>query len=357
MERLIPRIREISERIVETEERRRKLGEFLRSVSGELDIIKNVRPSGLDGVSVAAVDGGIAKKSLHGFDAVLVRAAGVRFAYVSDRVDRVDYFPSRIPVPHADIIEALSDLEWSYFTSLMRMGLEARLSSECIDRFSPTMLLMDGSIVPHHMDRPSRNSRMYERYLSVVDDYRNLYEKAQATGTALAGVIEDSRGVSFCKMVKEDILSRISHPRAGELASILDKTRDTNLLYWALKKGERSSVFPYSESAEEHPVLKDFGEWGKRVWSFYLKTAERDRPVRVDFLSRENPEKEADSISSILLPISGQHSEYGLPAPLIEADNVAKLSEEEVENFYSNIISFTGNIPGVMKLRRETRPF
>jgi len=64
-----------------------------------------------------------------------------------------------------------------------------------------------------------------------------------------------------------------------------------------------------------------------------------------------------NQIASILLAISGQHSSYGLPAPIIEADNVAKLSDNEMENFYFQILAFAGNLPSIMQLRRETRPF
>ena len=80
--------------------------------------------------------------------------------------------------------------------------------------------------------------------------------------------------------------------------------------------------------------------------------------LMVDFLcNNEDPIGVADRLSSVLLSVSGHHSGYGLPAPLIEADNVAKLSDQEVENFYSHILSFAGNIPSVMKLRRDQRPF
>ena len=143
-----------------------------------------------------------------------------------------------------------------------------------------------------------------------------------------------------------------------DMSQLLEKTRDTNLLYWMLDKGQRSRIFPYSEKPEEHPVLREFGDLAGRVNSFYLKTAEYDRPFRVDMLAGGNDIiGEADHLASVLLSISGHHSGYGLPAPLIEADNVAKLSDSEVENFYSHILSFAGNIPSVMRLRRDQRPF
>ena len=69
-------------------------------------------------------------------------------------------------------------------------------------------------------------------------------------------------------------------------------------------------------------------------------------------------EKEAeDRLASVLLSISGQHSSYGFPSVLIEADAIARMSEQEVDNFYSHILTYAGNIPSVMKLRREQRPF
>jgi hypothetical protein len=358
MERLVPRIMEIAGKIKETEGKRRQLARFLREISVELDLIKEVKPHFMNDIRVVGVDGGIVKKSLHGFDCVLARAAAACFHYKNDSTEKVEYFPSRIPVPKADIIEALSDIEWSYFTSIMRLRLESDTAIEVMERIKPDLLLMDGSIVPHYMDRPSKTSALFGNYSEMVGSYMKLYSGSLDSGVMLAGVIEDSRGVSFCNLVKEEILSRIEHKKVPDLQSTLEKTRDTNLLFWVLNKGERSKVFRYTESVKDHPVLKDFEEFGRRVYSFYLKTAQRDRPVRVDFLSSDkDTDAQADRISSMLLAVSGHHSGYGLPAPLIEADNIAKLSESEIENFYSNIISFTGELPGVMRLRREQRPF
>ena len=153
MERLVPRIMEIAGRIKETEGKRRQLARFLREISVELDLVKEVKPRFMDGVKVIGVDGGIVKKSLHGFDCVLARAAAACFHYSKDRTEKVHYYPSRIPVPQADIIEALSDIEWSYFTSIMRLRLECETATEVLDKVRPDLLLMDGSIVPHYMDR------------------------------------------------------------------------------------------------------------------------------------------------------------------------------------------------------------
>ncbi len=358
MERLIPRIKEIAQNIHRTESKRKRLADFLREVGKETDMLFSVEPDPLDGVSVCGVDGGIAQKSLHGFDCILVRAAAACFRYKAGKISRADYYPSRLPEPHADLLEALSDMDWAHFSSIMRQTTEATTAGQALKELKPDILLMDGSIVPYYSDRPARTSDVFRNYKVMLDQYMQLFRSAMDKDIILAGVIEDSRGTSFCSIIQKDVLSRVTHPRTGEMSNLLEKTRDTNLLYWVLKKGQRSRIYPYSEKPDEHPVLRDFGDLAKRIYSFYLKTAKYDRPIRVDFLcNNEDPIGVADRLSSVLLSVSGHHSGYGLPAPLIEADNVAKLSDQEVENFYSHILSFAGNIPSVMKLRRDQRPF
>lgn len=353
MDKFLPEIKRLADRISETEMKRKKLAGFLREINNEIKIIQKIENDPLDDIKIVGIDGGISKKSLHGFDFMLVRAAGALFHYKKGRFHKVNYFPSKLPKPKPYIMEALSDLDWAHSASIERQDTEIVTAIECIDRFQPDVLLLDGSIVPHYSDRPSKVSGVYERYERMLDHYKTLYKKAVDTNTMLAGVVEDSRGLMFCNMIKNDILSKVKHSIVPELIGILDKTRDTNLLYWALERGERSSIFRYSETPDEHPVLKDLREYAKDIHSFYLKTAVLDRPVRVDTLDW----KQCDQMASIILAISGHHSGYGLPVPLIEADNIVKLSDNEMEFLYSQIMGYVGNLPGVMKLRREQRPF
>jgi len=358
MERLIPKIRDIADRIKYTENQRKKLANFLKEIGEDKRIIFPSGKPNTQGMRVVGIDGGLARKSLHGFDCVLVRSVATCFYYRNDKVEKVEYIPSKMPAPEADIIEALSDLDWSYFTSTMRQSSEVRTALEALDKFKPDILLMDGSVVSHHSDRPARTSAIYPYYKTLIGLYEKLYQKALESETIVAGVIEDSRGVSFCNMIDREIMPNIEHPILPEVRDILQKTRDTNLLYWVLDKGERTSIFPYSKKTEEHPILKEFGDLGKKINSFYIKTAEYDRPIRVDFIAEFGEEGETvEKLSSVLMAISGHHSGYGVPAPLIEADNVAKMSDNEIDNFYTHILSFAGNIPSMMRLRRDQRPF
>jgi hypothetical protein len=356
MEKLIPRIREIAGKIAETESRRRGVAMLLREATPKLGLFHRVEPSGLKEIKVVGVDGGMAKKSLHGMDCVLVRSVGACFSYQNSRMKEVSYHPSKLPPIQAEVTDLMSDIDWNYYTSIVRGSSEVRTAISCVEKFSPELLLMDGSIVPHHADKPARLSPAYQAYKAMVSDYGRLYDSCASSGTMLAGIIEDSRGARFCDIAKGQISAFIGDGPAEPVAELLSRTRDTNLLFWALQKGERTMNFGYCEDPREHPILRDFDEkYSMRLSSFYLKTAELDRPIRVDYMKdRDGIE---DSLASILLAISGHHSSYGLPAPIIEADNVAKLSDNEMENFYFQILAFAGNLPSIMQLRRETRPF
>ncbi|MEM5812510.1 MAG: DNA double-strand break repair nuclease NurA [Candidatus Aenigmatarchaeota archaeon] len=356
MDRLIPKIREIAKRIAENESRRKSLAELLRAASPKAGFFHRIEKTHLKDIKIVGVDGGIAKKSLHGMDCLLVRSAGVCFHYANGRIKSVDYFPSKIPPVEAEVADTMSDLDWAYYSSVIRQSSEVGTAIKCMEKFRPNLILMDGSIVPHHSDKPSRLSPAYPIYKKMVEDYHRLYECCVSSDTIIAGIIEDSRGMRFCDIARKEIASLLAGSDLENAADLLCKTRDSNLLFWALKKGERTMSFPYSDEPKDHPVLRDFDErYSLRMSSFYLKTAEWDRPVRIDYIrDREGIE---DEISSILLSISGHHSAYGIPAPIIEADNVAKLSEAEIENFYSQIVAYAGNLPSIMRLRRDSRPF
>ncbi len=353
MDEFLPEIRKMAARISETEEKRRKLAGFLRDANPETKLLSTVEADPLKDVKVVGVDGGISKKSLHGFDFMLIRAAGALFHYKEGKFRKVEYHPSRMPRPRPYIMEALSDLDWAHSAAVERQDLEIRTAIECMELFRPDILLLDGSIVPYYSERPGKGSSVYGRYVEMIGDYRTLYSRARETGTLLAGVIEDSRGTMFCDMLGKDILPGMRHQAIQSLSKILEKTRDTNMLYWTLRRGEMSRVFRYAQTPSEHPVLKELPEFASDVHSFYLKTAEFDRPVRVDVLGKDS----AASAASIILAISGQHSCYGIPAPLIEADNVVKLSDNEMEVIYSQMMGYLGNSSSAMRLRREQRPF
>jgi hypothetical protein len=235
-----------------------------------------------------------------------------------------------------------------------RQIAEVNTARETIEKFKPDIIFLNGSVVPHYVEKPVEHSLLYPPYRRMVEVYLKLFESARKNKTILAGVIEDSRGTRFCEIANQKILSESNKP---ELKILLDRTKDTNLLTYALNLNERSFVFKYSANPEDHPMLREFGqELANLVFSFYLKTAEFDRPIRIDFLSTEKTVDVANKISSLLIATAG-HSSYGMPPVLIEADQRAKLSEKDLETFYLDLINKAGNLPGLFNLRRDQRPF
>jgi hypothetical protein len=96
---LIPKIREVAERISLIENKRKKLADFLKTVKSDIRLSYPVEKSGLTDLRISGVDGGIVKRSLHGFDFVLARGVGVCFCYKNGRVCKVNYYPGKIPNP------------------------------------------------------------------------------------------------------------------------------------------------------------------------------------------------------------------------------------------------------------------
>mgnify|MGYP000539455284 CR=1 FL=1 len=232
--------------------------------------------------------------------------------------------------------------------------VEIKTAIEACNKLKPEVLLLDGSILPHYTDKPARTSGVYGQYKKMIDLYKELYRICEANNIMLAGVIEDSRGTRFCDIIENNILSKIRHKAVEEIKLILRKTRDTNLLFYVLERGQRTIIFNYADRIEKGSILSDMKEYAEFIRSFYLKTASYDRPIRVDFIGNE---KVADEIAGILLAISGHHSGYGIPTVLIEADQVAKLRESEIDHVYSQLVNYTSLTPGMFKLRRDSRPF
>lgn len=362
MKELIELTDEFAKRIVEIEKKRKKIADIMRQINEnrlvvdeeilEEKIIFPVEKANLRNIKIAGVDGGLVKHSLHGIDILLLRAIGVLFFYKDNKLEKVDYHPNTLPGLEPRIFfDPLSDIEFEMNSNMERQMIEITIAKESIEKFKPDVLLLDGSIVPHYTDRPGKNSILFPIFQRMVECYIKLFEAAKENNTILAGVIEDSRGTRFCEILNEKFFSKIP----TDAKFLLNKTKDTNLLTYALNLQERTFVFKYSLEPHKHPILREFGPVGEQIFTFYLKTAEFDRPIRVDFLGNRGIGI-VNKLSSILLVTSG-HASYGIPSVLIEADQRAKLGEKDLELFYIGLINKAGHLPGLMNLRRKRRPF
>lgn len=336
MKDFIEATEEIAKRVIETEQRRKDIAELMRSQNVFSQVIEN----NLENIAVAGTDGGIIKKSLHGIDLLLIRTAGVVFHFEGGKLKKTEYYPQPIPspVPQASF-DPFSEIEFEINANMKRQTAEVITACEVVEKFSPDILLMHGSIVPHYT---SKSGALIETYEKMIEAYKKLFTLSGKT--LIAGVVEDSRGKRFCDIISDKIGIN------SEQQILLQKTRDTNILTYAMKLGERTFSFPYGE--KENFILKEFPDFSEKISTFYMKTAEFDRPIRIDFVGKE---QEAEKISSFVFPLV-KNSSYGLPSILVEADQRAKLSDKDFDIFFSDLMNKVGRFPSVFELRREDRP-
>jgi len=367
METFQKRLDEIVDKVSYLESRRIKIGKFLKEINdsfkigpneeiSDAKIINKIDLRKFKQMSILGIDGGIVKHSYHGLDLMLMRSVGVNFNYSDGKLKKVEYYPSSNPLPNPRIIlDSFSDIELNSCINFERQIMEVLTAIEAMEKFKPDIALLDGSIIPHYVPRPD-NPILKESYNNLIETYKSLFDCSRRKKIILAGIIEDSRGVKFCDILNRRIVSQVKSEIVRELKLILGKTKDSNLLYYALEKGERTCIFNYSQNPKVHPVLKEFESMNNSFYSFYLKTVEFDRPLRIDFVCFKNVSDVVDRLSSVLMQTSG-HSGYGLPSVLIEADQRAKLSEKDLDMFYSDLINRVGNVSTLFKMRREMRPF
>lgn len=351
-------MRKLDELIADIQERektRMKAAETVREEAADTvleqggaledQLLTQVSADTMEDTTVAGVDGGLMKKEFHGIDMMMVRAVAAIFDYENGVLAQHRYRPETNPSPEIVYSTESRDRgEADRLASLHRLAAETGLAANVAG--DTDVLLLDGALAPQYADRPAKDSRLRERYDDLIDTYTTLYENAAEQNVLLAGIVEDTRSAKLCELLQEN----------GFTASALDSCRDSHLLHYLLETGERTAVVPYSSSTQ-HTVLKDLGDHGDNLYSFYLKTVEHDRPIRIDFYAATRPVKTADRIASQVYAISGAHDSYGVPAVIIEADKRAKLKKHEVDLALNRIQSRLGHLSGLSELRRDRRPF
>lgn len=365
------------------ESQREALGKALSSIKKDIifpiqdtDIVEErfvtkIVPHDLAKLKIGAVDGGIVQTKLHGINLVVGRAAGVVFEFSSGRLFNTTYYPDAFPaVQPVSFYAPISEREYAVSVSINRQIMEVGTAKEIVEKISPGTFLLDGSVLPLAMDKPEKSSPAYSRYESLIGTYLDLYKVCDAKGVRLAGVIEDSNGERLTRLLREKIVPGIIKGREFDDSvtealernkRVLEKTNDSNIIFHILEVGERTCIYSYSKDKEKHAILQDLDGFSDRIYSFYLKTAPFDRPVRIDFLS-ESPDKKsivetANKIASVVLALSMHNETYGFPSILIEADARARLSEDDLDLVYTRLKDKVGDLPSLFKLRRELRPF
>lgn len=357
-------IDEAVEQITRGENRKKAVSEKLallkgRDLSGFKDVLEGKFVSGVEKAElncrVAGVDSGFVGKSLSALDITLIRAVGAVMDFEGGKLKCTQYWPARydFPVPYLSN-SALEQDEYNCSKSLLRLREEVRVKREIIGRFKPKYCFIDGSIVPQYADKPRKDSKVEGLYKGIISEFQSLYEVAEKEGCTLVSCVEDSRGSRFRGILQDSILDSTGVAKKEELEGIFDSA----LLDYVLAQGERSFTFSYTRGIKEHPILMDYDEkWAGNIYAFYLKPAELDRPLRVEFICREGDLGGcAEDIASVVYALSCGHREYSYPSVLIEADLRARLTPEEISVVFNKIMDKLGSRVRI-RMRRDSRPF
>ncbi|MHA1198125.1 MAG: DNA double-strand break repair nuclease NurA [Candidatus Heimdallarchaeaceae archaeon] len=370
-------IDDISKRIKTYNEHRKLFQELFREVKGTLNpsefpeafgiktadslFTVQVPKTNIEGLKFAGVDGGVIHRSLNYFDIALIRAVGVLFFHRKEANPIVKYFPEEQPFP--DIltsIEPLSQNEIESLISIWRMQKEIRCGISLMEDDLPDIIMLDGSVLPVVDIRQVNQSEfLLNQYRKLKALYRRLYTLCQKNRTALCGIVKDSRSAVLTSKLS-GLLPHLSKvPEFQKLLNIdyrpiIRQLRDTDLLYHVLDINERTFEFFLSNFNDESDKdLPDFN-----IHCFYLKTAEYDTPLRVEYpLLFSNQHDHAQTISSLVNSVSKYNPEYGLPNVIIEADARARLQETDADILVDEIAAKIGFTGFSLQKRRNRSPF
>lgn len=298
---------------------------------------------------IAGVDSGFASQSFYSLDLMMLRTSGVCFSYENGKMVKGTYVPENFGLPQPIVnTNTYEREEFHKFVSLTRLQSELECAIQLIEQTKPHTCFLDGSIIPHPLDRPPNESELKKNYDATVQTFIRLYQTAAKYECTLIGAIEDSRSTRLSEWLHHHVLNQ--HGKNG--------LHDAPLLDKVLNAGERTTAFHYCKSNEKHPVLNDFPyEWRRKIHACYLKPSAFDYPLRIEFLGEgEDIPKITQHAAELAYAQSSLHKEYAFPAVLIEADLRAGLNPEEIELVSDKILSKLGG--NTLRLRRrDRRPF
>jgi len=304
-------------------------------------------------LSFAGVDSGFVNKQFNFANLIIIKEAGCVFNYKNSKLSSVKYFPKTYNIAKPYLATGSLEIEeiiWN--TSILRLKKELTLSKDIIEKTNKLdFMLIDGSIIPQYLSKPTKDSIFYKDYFDLLGLFNSLYNISKEKKVFLVGCIEDSRGDRFFNFLKTNFFkTEISFPLS-----------DSFLVFSLLSKNQRTCVFKYSDSLNEHPVLKDFNkEIYNNLYVCYLKLSEDDFPLRIEFIYFKefglSLKEYTDYIVSNISSVSSFNKRYVYPAPLIDADLQSRLKLQEIDLIVKSILEKTKKM-GFRLPRRESRLF
>ncbi|RLI57046.1 MAG: hypothetical protein DRP09_04700 [Candidatus Thorarchaeota archaeon] len=381
LDRMLSQLVEEIERVEVT---RKQFGDVLRKIKpkinlgrftaiandvSETSLTTTITSTRLDGLRIAGVDGGLVRRRFRSLDLILTRSVAAVFEYGPAEGPNVDFFPGPFPEPTiSPVLQTLSGPELDQLSSLERLASELRSALSIIDEYYIDIILIDGSLFYHPRDRPPSGSVAYEKFQEVLALYRRLYNKVRSKSTTLVGIVKDSRSSRVSSILGDILPHIIREPSVFEMMQGVDyrwlikNSRDCDILDTFLDEGERSFAFRYSTEflTNRNSFDDDMSQWAASIWVTYIKTARDDLPLRVEILSDNDRALDSNRLNralSAILPLSCQHPEYGIPAPILEADARARITMNETQLVIDRLIALSGLTYTALEKRRSRNPF
>ncbi len=302
-----------------------------------------------DGLTVAAVDGGMSCRQFMGFDLLFLRPAGVVFRYGKDSV-AAERFGDPVNDLEITLVAAESEIRSSAICSVRRYICERRMALRVAAESNPDFLLLDGAISLPPIDVKSCVPEALWLELECLQG--DLCDVVTDAGIRMAGIIKDSRSKQFVHslLTMMPALCKRSDMQflfGGAYRDLLRGINDMSLLRMLIKWGEAT--------APQRVIEKDKPE--TRLWRTYLKTAILDAPICVEFLASNSVENDLMKLATTILSISGKTDFFSLPLPILEADALARLTDSEIDPIASEIVSQALGVSHPTMLKRSRTPF
>lgn len=308
-----------------------------------------VEPDNSSNLIVGGIDGGLLQKEYHGVNIIITRAVCAVFKYKDGKLSGSNYYPSAFPQPKIKVIKSSFDPSgFSSVASIFRLESELGLACDMLHTQNDMdFLFLDGSLLLHPSVSLGGTGSVKQGYEDLVGTVKRMYSLALEKKIILSGIVEDSRSQAFVNNC-ESILD------VDDVKSLED-VKDTHLLTYLLSVGERTSVFRTVEGNGSY-VSSEVKGFENNLFSFYIRPSEFDRALRVDFVAKDNPVAVASKIASSIFSMSRHNSAYGIPPVIIDADQRAKLSGDELLSVENEIKRGAGRLASFSELRRNVRP-
>ena len=318
-----------------------------------------ISPQDISGLTIGGIDGGYASRLFIGFDIFVFRAVAAFLTYTPEGIQKTTYYPSKTPPLEIAISDVgLSSLDFENMGSIRRAITELQIVLQILEQShkKSDILLLDGSpILRKPLTNNQRILNYYQTYLSILSRLIFLAKKQR---TKLVWIIKDSRINLFTKflgLLLPFIIEEFPDIFTLDYREIINRSRDMDLFYYLLKPNNRSMTY--------HRPFDISNEFGKEfaLHAFYLKTAPYDIPLRIELfqsIHRDQTDRirEINDISGAILPISQYSKNYGIPAPIVEADARAKIKQSEIESLFQ-LIRIRYPTPELWLYRRERAPW